>query len=234
MSFSFCFSPMRRAALFAPGSSFLAALVFVAGNAVSFLVFVIVAASNAFSFWLCGIRYRQCSSPFCRLWHSVPERAFYGTEYACRAQNRLLGYATHFQRHSVQKTGVSGTEGIFGAQNSLPWYAAHHGYSVQPPSLVRNRSLGAKKGHHRNNTKKTGQILRLVLFSSGGWTRTNDLRVMSPTSYQLLYPAMFGNTKVGICFEFAKFFSLLLQILRSAARFLPVPRLFSAAEELSH
>ena len=81
---------------------------------------------------------------------------------------------------------------------------------------------------------KKGQILRLVLFSSGGWTRTNDLRVMSPTSYHLLYPAMFGNTKVGISFEFAKFFSLLLQILRSAARFLPVPRLFSAAEELRH
>ena len=71
--------------------------------------------------------------PFLALWHSVPERASYGTEYAFGAQNRLLGYATHFQRHSVQKTGVSGTEGIFGAQNSLPWYAAHHGYSVQPP-----------------------------------------------------------------------------------------------------
>ena len=109
------------------------------------------------------------------------------------------------------------------------------GYSVSAPplSLVRNRSLGAKKGHHRNNTKK-GQILRLVPFSSGGWTRTNDLRVMSPTSYHLLYPAMFEDTKVGISFEFTKFFSLLLQILRSAARFLPVTRLFSAAEELRH
>lgn len=28
--------------------------------------------------------------------HSVPERAFYGTEYACRAQKGFLGYATHF------------------------------------------------------------------------------------------------------------------------------------------
>ena len=84
----------------------------------SFLVFVILAAGNAFS--------------FLALWHSVPERAFYGTEYACRAQNRLLGYATHFQRHSVQKTGVSGTEGIFGAQNSLLWYATHfQRHSVQ-------------------------------------------------------------------------------------------------------
>ena len=135
MSFSFCFSPMRRATLFALASSFLAAVVFAAGNAFSFLVFVIVAASNAFSFWLCGTRCRQCSShfgfvvlaagnafsffgvvafaagnafSFLALWHSVPERAFYGTEYAFGAQNRLLWYATHFQRHSVQKTGVSG------------------------------------------------------------------------------------------------------------------------------
>ena len=34
-------------------------------------------------------------------WHSVPERATYGTEYACRAQKGFLGYATHFLRHSV-------------------------------------------------------------------------------------------------------------------------------------
>ena len=79
----------------------------------------------------------------------------------------LLGYATHFQRHSVQKTGVSGTEGIFGAQNSLLWYAAHHGYSVQPPSLVRNRSLDAKKGHHRNNTKKQDKSCDLSCLVAG-------------------------------------------------------------------
>ena len=35
------------------------------------------------------------------VWHSVPERATYGTEYACRAQKGFLGYATHFQKHSV-------------------------------------------------------------------------------------------------------------------------------------
>ena len=37
-------------------------------------------------------------------------------------------------------------------------------------------------------------------FRSGRWTRTTDLRVMSPTSYQLLYPAMFGTAKVAIFF----------------------------------
>ena len=34
-------------------------------------------------------------------WHSVPERAFSGTEYARGAKNRLLWYAARFQRHSV-------------------------------------------------------------------------------------------------------------------------------------
>ena len=34
-------------------------------------------------------------------WHSVPERATYGTEYACRAQKGFLGYATRFRKHSV-------------------------------------------------------------------------------------------------------------------------------------
>ena len=46
--------------------------------------------------------------------HSVPERASYGTEYACRAQKGFLGYAMRFQRHSVRKTGSCGTEEIFG------------------------------------------------------------------------------------------------------------------------
>ena len=53
------------------------------------------------------------------------------------------------------------------------------------------------------------------LFSSGGWTRTNDLRVMSPTSYQLLYPAMFGNAKVGNDFYKSKFFLNLQRISRA-------------------
>ena len=65
-------------------------------------------------------------------WHSVPERATYGTEYACRAQKGFLGYATHFQyirckkqafpvqkRYSEHKTAFSGTRRIFkGPQNS--------------------------------------------------------------------------------------------------------------------
>ena len=34
-----------------------------------------------------------------------------------------------------------------------------------------------------------------VILSSGGRTRTSGLRVMSPTSYQLLYPAMFWFCK---------------------------------------
>ena len=51
--------------------------------------------------------------------------AFWGTEYACRAQKGFLGYATHFQKASVLKTGFYGTEEIFGAKNRLLWYATH-------------------------------------------------------------------------------------------------------------
>ena len=59
------------------------------------------------------------------VWHSVPERATYGTEYACRAQKGFLWYATHFLRHSVRKTGFYGTEEIFGTGNALLRYATH-------------------------------------------------------------------------------------------------------------
>ena len=34
-------------------------------------------------------------------------------------------------------------------------------------------------------------MLRIALQNSWGWTRTNGLRVMSPTSCQLLYPASY-------------------------------------------
>ena len=38
---------------------------------------------------------------------------------------------------------------------------------------------------------------------------------MSPTSYQLLYPAMFGNAKVGNDFYKSKFFLNLQRISRA-------------------
>ena len=39
-------------------------------------------------------------------------------------------------------------------------------------------------------TIKKEEILSDFLYGSGGRTRTSGLRGMSPTSYQLLYPAM--------------------------------------------
>ena len=172
-------------------------------------------------FWLCGIRYRR-GPPMVRNMRAVLKKASWGTRRIFRGIRCKKQAFPVRKRYSVRRTASCGTRRI-------------RDIRYQPPtlSLVRNSSPVLKKAITETQ-HKTGQILRLVLFSSGGWTRTNDLRVMSPTSYQLLYPAMFGNTKVGISFEFTKFFSLLLQILRSAARFLSVPRLFSAAEELRH
>ena len=74
---------------------------------------------------VCGIRCKQCSPLFWRLQNSVPERASYGTEYACRAKKGVLRYATRFLKPSVLKTGFWGTEGIFGTGNALLRYAMH-------------------------------------------------------------------------------------------------------------
>ena len=67
------------------------------------------------------------------VWQSVPERATYGTEYACRAQKGFLGYATHFRSirckkqastvrkgYSVPKTALSGTRRIFKPRRTAP------------------------------------------------------------------------------------------------------------------
>ena len=50
--------------------------------------------------------------------------------------------------------------------------------------------MNFKVCQERGGHKKQGQRRSVVLFGSGRRTRTTDLRVMSPTSYQLLYPAM--------------------------------------------
>ena len=47
----------------------------------------------------------------------------------------------------------------------------------------------AARAGERN--KKSGRLFQVVRCGSGGRTRTSDLRVMSPTSCQLLYPAMY-------------------------------------------
>ena len=44
-------------------------------------------------------------------------------------------------------------------------------------------------GKQGQGTKKLSGMLSFFL-SCGGQTRTDDLRVMSPTSYQLLHPAI--------------------------------------------
>ena len=59
------------------------------------------------------------------VWHSVPERATYGTEYACRAQKGFLGYATHFLE-------------AFGVKNRLLRYGRDFRCQKQP-------SLGTRR-----------------------------------------------------------------------------------------
>ena len=43
--------------------------------------------------------------------------------------------------------------------------------------------------------RKNRQPFQVVCFGSGRRTRTSDLRVMSPTSCQLLYPAMYRSMR---------------------------------------
>ena len=93
---------------------------------------------------VCCIRCGQCSPFSGSLKNSVPERAFSGTEYARGAKNRLLWYATHFQRHSVRRTGFCGTEEIFGTGKALLWYGGASSFGGtryrKPPPTVRGVS----------------------------------------------------------------------------------------------
>ena len=148
-SFSFCFPPMRRAALFALASFFLAVVAFAAGNAL--LIFAV-----------CGIRCRQCSSPFCRLWHSLQAFLIFGF-VAFGTGEGLLWYGICVPC-SKRPPGVRDAfSEAFGVKNRLLRYGRDIRCAEQP-SVVRGASgIFGIRNHHRNNTKK-GQILRLVLF----------------------------------------------------------------------
>ncbi len=53
-----------------------------------------------------------------------------------------------------------------------------------------HRDVGPVVSHQATNAKikKAHLMVSLFQFGSGGWIRTNDLRVMSPTSYQTAPP----------------------------------------------
>ena len=61
----------------------------------------------------------------------------------------------------------------------------HIGAKNQLPGQEKNAAPAGEQN------KKSGRLFQVVRCGSGGRTRTSDLRVMSPTSCQLLYPAMY-------------------------------------------
>ena len=63
--------------------------------------------------------------------------------------------------YSVPKTGSCGTRRI-------------RIFGISPPPLVRNRSLGAKKGQHRNNTKKDKSCDLSFLVAGAGLEPTTS------------------------------------------------------------
>ena len=160
MSFSFCFSPMRRAALFAPDSSLGQGENLFSGSCgircrQCFLIFgfVILVASNAFS--------------FLALWYSLQAMLFSFLPFVAFGTGEgLLRYGIRI-RCSKQAPGVRDAfSEAFGAKNRLLRYGRDIRYQ-KPPSLVRNRSLDAKKGHHRNNTKEQDKSCDLSCLVAG-------------------------------------------------------------------
>ena len=111
MSFSFCFSPMRRAALFAPDSSFLAVVVLAAGNALLILA----------------------------LWYSLQAMPSHFGFVVFGTGEGLLRYGIRI-RCSKQAPGVRDAfSEAFGAKNRLFRYRRDIRCAEQPP-VVRDAS----------------------------------------------------------------------------------------------
>ena len=84
-------------------------------------------------------------------------------------------------------------------------------------SLFRGLFIDHKRPLHSSMTEVKESVKsinqRTFFFSSGSWTRTNDLQVMSLTSYRLLYPAMcIFIFLISILFYKDRYFILIYQI----------------------
>ena len=83
--------------------------------------------------------------------------------------------------------------------NGVKWDKENRAYLTEFGNLFFDLMFSVSNTYNNETAQKKGQTLRFVLCSSGGRTRTSDLRVMSPTSCQLLYSAVW-NTKINIFF----------------------------------
>ncbi len=103
--------------------------------------FVVLVAGNALLISaVCGIRYRRGPS-MVRNMRAVLKKASWGTRRIFRGIRCKKQAFPVRKEYSVRRTASCGTRRIMDIR-------------YQPSPLVRNRSLDAKKGHHRNNTKK--------------------------------------------------------------------------------
>ena len=71
---------------------------------------------------------------------------------------------------------------LFSHLSTTPVSATGGGVPLRPNERSSSR---------HNPERKKSRSLDLLLHGCGGWTWTNDLRVMSPTSYRLLHSAIF-------------------------------------------
>ena len=80
--------------------------------------------------------------------------------------------------------GCSGVSGVGLHTTPTPLHTI--GYAVATLASIHNIEASRLP-----QLPKKEETLSDFLYGSGGRTRTSGLRVMSPTSYQLLYPAMY-------------------------------------------
>ena len=151
---------MRRATLFALDSSlgqgenlFSGSFGICCRQCLLIFGFVVLVAGNALS--------------FLALWYSLQAMLFSFLPFVAFGTGEgLLRYGIRI-RCSKQAPGVRDAfSEAFGAKNRLLRYGRDIRYQ-KPPSLVRNRSLDAKKGHHRNNKKEQDKSCDLSCLVAG-------------------------------------------------------------------
>ena len=96
--------------------------------------------------------------------NSVPERAFYGTEYACRAQKGFLGYATHFQKSTAQERASSFWRLLYSVRAMSPFSGSLKNSVPERAFSGTEYACCAKKGFLRYATRFLKHSVRRTGF----------------------------------------------------------------------
>ena len=153
-----------------------------------------------------NVRVKSCFSqkPLLRRWKIKNYRCWYGINngngYGCGGWTWTNDLRVSLARLCLACPSKTQSPCSLGAFRSSPCFLTSASRLYPPPAAAYRFAPTSVARRVITLEEKKSRSIDLLLCGCGGWTWTNDLRVMSPTSYQLLHSAVFYLRPLSKCF----------------------------------